>query len=131
MNDELLDNEFIEQEVATTKVKIEEILTKIGIQSFYEHKNGYIIAQKNDAVKVAIHYKNGKIEIKPKFPRIGNPIQAISTVVLLALVWILIFPIFPFDWVFAITGGQVISYMVFRPRIMKLKEAIQHQLIND
>ena len=65
MNDELLDNEFIAQKVATTKVRIEQVLTKIGIQSFYEHKNGSIIAQKSDAVKVAIHYKNGKIEIKP------------------------------------------------------------------
>lgn len=125
MDDKLLDDRFLAKLDINSLDDIKKGLTQAGIQKFYEHKNGSIIVEEGDAVRVAIFFKGGKVYLKPKFPQIGNSTQIVCSALLLAI-FLFIIPVpFPFQWVIAIGGGQLISYLIFMPKTKKLREKIE------
>ncbi len=129
MSNEILDDGIWARTEIKNKADLKKALMKGGINSFYEHKNGAIIVEQGDAVKVAIHYENEKVSIKPKFPRIGNSVQVIVSGIILA-VFLFLIPIpFPLPWIIAIIGGQALSYFVYYPKTIELKERIEKSIM--
>ena len=125
MKNEILDDGFMAKEEIKNKEDLKRVLRKAGYNSFFEHQDGYIIVQQGDAVKVTVHYENGAVSVKPKFPRIGNSVQVLASAVVLAIFIFVIAVPFPFQWIFALIGGQIVSYLVHSPRTKKLKERIE------
>ncbi len=125
MNDKILDDDFSAKNEIKNKEDIKRGLKQAGINSFFEHRNGTIIVEQGDAVKVAIHYENIKVSVKPKFPQIGNSVQLFSSGILLAIFIFLIKVPFPFQWIIAIVGGQIVSYLFYSPKTKELKERIE------
>lgn len=127
MKNELLDDDFSFKSI-NSRDDIKRALRGIGIDSFYEHKNGSIIVEDGDAVKLAIYYEDGLVRLKPKFPTIGNSLQILASAILLGI-FLFIIPVpFPLQWVIAIVGGQLISYMVHMPKTKRLQERIERFL---
>ena len=54
---------------------IKKLLTEGGLAKFYEHKNGQIIVEESDPIRVGISVENDIVKVKGKFPQIGNPAQ--------------------------------------------------------
>jgi len=81
--------------------------------------------EKGDAVRLEIAYAQSNIQVIPKFPRIGNSMQVIASMVLLAIFLWIIPLLLPFPWIVAIVGGQLISYFFYRPKTVKLKKRIE------
>ena len=125
MRDQILDDDFLIKKKITSKEDIKKRLKEAGINSFFEHKNGTIIVEQGDAVKVVIHYENNEVRVESKFPQIGNSIQVVASGVLLAIFIFVIPVVFPMPWIIAIIGGQIISYMVHSPKTKKFKERIE------
>lgn len=125
MNDKILDDGYLAKNQIRNKEDIKRALKQAGIDSFFEHQNGTIIVQQGDAVQVVIHYENDIVSVKPKFPQIGNSVQLLSSAILLAIFIFLIKVPFPLQWVIAIGGGQIVSYMYYSPKTKELKERIE------
>lgn len=125
MNDKILDDGYLAKNEIRNKEDIKRALEQAGINSFFEHINGTIIVEQGDAVKLVIHYENDIVTVKPKFPQIGNSVQVLSSGIVLAVFLFLIKVPFPLQWVFAIAGGQIVSYIFYSPKIKELKERIE------
>jgi len=103
---------------------IKKALSTGGFEKFYSKENGSILVKESDAVQVAIQLVNGTPVVTTKFPQIGNPIQIIVTILLVVLFGYLKFPSLV-TWGGAIAGGQVISYGLLMPKILKLKKKVE------
>lgn len=125
MNDKILDDGYLAKNEIRNKEDIKRALEQAGINSFFEHINGTIIVEQGDAIKLVIHYENDIVTVKPKFPQIGNSVQVLSSGIVLAVFLFLIKVPFPLQWVFAIAGGQIVSYIFYSPKIKELKERIE------
>jgi hypothetical protein len=125
MNDKILDDGYLAKNEIRNKEDIKRALKQAGINSFFEHINGTIIVEQGDAIKLVIHYENDIVTVKPKFPQIGNSVQVLSSGIVLAIFLFLIKVPFPLQWVFAIAGGQIVSYIFYSPKIKELKERIE------
>lgn len=125
MNDKILDDGYLAKNEIRNKEDIKRALKQAGINSFFEHINGTIIVEQGDAIKLVIHYENDIVTVKPKFPQIGNSVQVLSSGIVLAVFLFLIKVPFPLQWVFAIAGGQIVSYIFYSPKIKELKERIE------
>ncbi len=128
MSGEILDENFHANNEINNLDDIKKALQQAGITSFFEHKNGSIIVEQGDAVKVTITYKDGLAIVKPNFPSIGNSIQIIASGVFLAFSMFIISTPFPFPWIIAIAGGQLVSYLVHQPKTKKLKTRIEQYI---
>ena len=128
MKEEILDEGFFTNVEIKSLEDIKHGLRSGGINSFYEHKDGSIIVQEGDAVKVAIRFENQIVSVKPKFPRIGNSIQVTASAVLLAIFIFIIAVPFPIQWIIAIAGGQIVSYLYHSPKTKRLQERIENYL---
>ncbi|MCB0662186.1 MAG: hypothetical protein KDC24_05580 [Saprospiraceae bacterium] len=76
-----------------------------------------------------LEYKNNRVSITPKFPQIGNSIQWVASGILLAIFVFVIAVPFPFQWVLAIIGGQLLSYLFYQPKIKALKAKLEQVLV--
>ena len=128
MRDDILDDGFLKRIEIRNKNDIKVALKEAGFNNFFEHKNGSIIVKESDAVKISIHYENDLIKIKPQFPQIGNSIQVLSSVVILAIFLFAISVPFPLQWVIAIIGGQLVSYLLYMPITRALKARIERYI---
>lgn len=118
MANEILDSEVIDP------IKLKSKLNAAGLNKHFGDKNNSIIVQESDTVQVRIFF-DGKFNTRTKavFPQIGNSIQIVSTVILLAVSFYLQIPsILP--WIIGVLGGQVISLLVHLPKINKLKAKV-------
>lgn len=125
MKDEILDDGFLSKNEVNNLEDVKKVLREAGINNFFEHKNGYIIVEESDAVKVAVFYRDDIVSVKPQFPKIGNIVQIIVTVVLLIVVNSVVPLPFPINWIVAIGGGQFVSFKFHSPKSKKLKERIE------
>ncbi len=117
-------NNILDQRYFDNK-EIKSALVKGGINRFFELENGKIVVQKNDFIQVGIQLENGQVKVKPKFPQIGNPVQIVATILLLAGGYFLSLP---FPWVIAIVGGQLISLGWYFPKIKVLQADVNQAL---
>ena len=129
MKNEILDENFYIKKEINSKDDIKKALREMGILTFYEHKDGYIIIEKGDAIRLRLEYKNNRVSITPKFPQIGNSIQWVASGILLAIFVFVIAVPFPFQWVLAIIGGQLLSYLFYQPKIKALKAKLEQVLV--
>jgi hypothetical protein len=129
MKDQILDEGYWAKNEIKSKKDLAEVLRKAGYHSFYEHKNGSIIVEQGEAVRVEIQLENNSVNITPRFPKIGNSMQIAISAVLLAI-FLFIIPVpFPLQWVIAILGGQAASYLIHSPKTRNLKEKIESIIV--
>jgi len=125
MRKEILDDDAWSKRDVKNLQDIKEALLDAGITSFFEHKDGYIIVEEGEAVKVQIRYKYNEAVITPMFPTIGNSIQVISSIALVSFfIWGWAIP-FPLPWPVGILLGQLISYGLYMPKTKRLKARIE------
>ena len=125
MSKEILDNDAWSKRDIRNIQDVKNALTDAGITSFFEHKDGYIIVEEGEAVKVQIRYNYNEAVVKPLFPTIGNSIQVISSIALVSFfIWGWSIP-FPLPWPVGILLGQLISYGLYMPKTKRLKARIE------
>ena len=123
--DDTLDQEWIDQKKKGQKWKSLNDVLKVLKGSFdkcYELNNGKIVVEKTEVIQVTVQLKEGQTLVKAKFPQIGNLIQIIATVPLIAI-WSVLG--FPYPIMMGVACGQLISLWWFYPRIMKLKKKVE------
>lgn len=115
MRKEVIDSKLIDLQNLKSK------LNKAGLTKHFGENNNSILVQESDSIQVKIYYdERNMLQTKAVFPQIGNGVQIISTIGLLAISFYLGFSSIS-PWVISILGGQVISLLVNLPRINKLK----------
>lgn len=125
MDDKILDDGHLAKNPIRNMEDIKKALIQAGIDSFFEHQNGTIVVEQGDAVKVVIRYENDTVSVISKFPQIGNSVQLLFSAILLAIFIFIIKVPFPLQWVIAIAGGQIASYIYYSPKTKELKERIE------
>ena len=125
MNKDILDDDAWSKRKVRNLQDVKDALTDAGFISFFEHKDGYIIVEEGEAVRVKIRYVYNEAVVNPLFPTIGNSIQVVSSIALVSFfIWGWSIP-FPLPWPVGILLGQLISYGVYTPKTKRLKERIE------
>ncbi|MFK8057280.1 MAG: hypothetical protein AB8F78_14245 [Saprospiraceae bacterium] len=125
MSKEILDDDLWSKRDIRNLQDVKDALIAAGITSFFEHKDGYIIVEEGEAVKVEVHFDYNEAIVKTKFPTIGNSIQVFSSIAIVSFfIWGIAIP-FPLPWPVGILLGQLISYGVYTPKTKRLKERIE------
>ena len=124
MKENILDDFYFDKKGIKNNNDIKARLKIGNMQNHYEHINGTVIVKMSEPVKVSVRLENGQIKIKRLFPTIGNSAQILASAILLAICLVLPVP-FPFQWVVAVLGGQIFSYIWHAPKIKKLEERVE------
>lgn len=107
--------------------KAKTLLIQNGLKQTYSLQNGELIIKETDVIQVSVTVKDGQIFIQDKFPTIGNGVQIVVTILLIALFIGLDGGLgieIPFPWLLSIGLGQLVSYLWFSPKIKKLQEEV-------
>ena len=125
MEGNILDDFYFDDEEIKNNADIKKRLIRGGIRRTYELKNGAVLAKESEAIQVSIRIVDGNIIVKPKFPKIGNTVQILASLVL--LIFFFSFR-FPFPFIPAILGGQFFSYFWNQSKIRKLQIKVENLL---
>jgi hypothetical protein len=93
----------------------------------YETQKNDIIVEESPVVAVKITNQEGRAVVKAKFPQIGNQAQILATTLLLISGYF-INHLSSLAWIIAITGGQLVSFLFYYPKIKALKHKIESVL---
>jgi len=116
---------------ASQNERRKEILQRLkgsGMSRCFFDANKDIIVQESDVVQVKVAFDGPEVTMHSVFPRIGNDVQVLSTV-LLFLFGAYLFG-FQIGILLAIILGQGIAYFWYKPKCNKLRDRV-YSVVKD